>query len=378
VKRSDVRAGKTADQHPGVWRRRIVILALSSAAGFAYAIIVVGMRVLNPLDLSWLAHDPATSYLGWAFFRREAHLTFPLGWSGAIGYPFGEPAAYFDSIPLVAAVAWPFRGTIPEDFQYLGLYFVLCCILQFYFGFRISCNLCNGNKLAGLLGGGLFLIAPAFTWRAFGHFALTSHWLILAALDQLLRAPLRPSLAQFARSGVTCLVAGAINPYIAVMTLLLTSASYIKPVLCRSNCLGRSCAGVAMSLCAMLLGLTLFGFVRGSDASQYTGVGYGLYSMNLLAPIDPYSYGALLLRQQPSRPGQYEGYNYLGLGILLAGLVSVARKPSSVACLLARPTAPALAVFAISLLLALSAQATLVLSAFVPWHRNRGKCSSSV
>ena len=41
-------------------------------------------------------------------------------------------------VPIVALIGWLTRAALPEDFQYLGPYFLLCSILQFYFGLRIS------------------------------------------------------------------------------------------------------------------------------------------------------------------------------------------------------------------------------------------------
>jgi hypothetical protein len=355
----------TGGQH-GVWAWRFVVLSFSIAVGFANALVVIGRRVLNPLDVSWLSGDPATAYLGWAFFRQENQLTIPLGWSGAIGYPFGEPAAYFDSIPLLATIVWIVRTIIPGGFQYFGIYFLFCSVLQFYFGYRISRQVCGGDNIAGVLGGGFFLSAPAFTWRAFGHFAVGSHWIILAALDQLLSASARPSPARIAWIGVICFVAASINPYIAAMTVLVTCATYVRPLLHDVRCLGGCCIGLGIALCSALLAFVLFGFITTADVSQYTGGGYETYSMNLLAPIDPQVYGSLVLKQQPINPGQYEGYNYLGLGVLLFGLISIARRPSTLICLPLRRTTPPFVVLGISLLLALSTKATF--GPFVLYH----------
>jgi Family of unknown function (DUF6311) len=342
----------------GAWRWRIAVPALSIAAGLAYALIVIGPRVINPLNLSWLIGDPATAYLGWAFFRQETSLTIPLGWAGAIGYPLGEPIAYFDSMPLLATIGWLIRAIIPANFQYFGIYFLFCSILQFYFGYRISRRICGGDNIAGVLGGALFLSAPAFTWRALGHFALTSHWIILAALDQLLAASARPSPARIVWTGVICFVAASINPYIAAMTFLVTCATYMRPLLHHGRSIAGSCIGLGVALCSVLLAFVLFGFIRSAEVSQYAGIGYEAYSMNLLAPVDPETFGALLLAQQPIGRDQYEGYNYLGLGVLLFGLISIARRPTTLNELLSRRTIPALIVFGISLLLALSTKAT--------------------
>ena len=347
-------ADQTLSRERDGWRLRLVILALSCGLGLAYAYIVVGPRVLNPFNVSGLVEDPATEYLGWAFFRQEPHLTLPLGWSSAIGYPMGEPIAYLDAVPLLAAIFWMIRDFLPETFQYLGVNFVLCCVLQFYFGYRITRRLCAGDRVAALLGAVLFLTAPAFTWRAFGHFALISHWVILAALDQFLHGTEPPSLRRIAWQGILCFIAGGISPYITAMTFMVMFGTYLRTLLCQRNGIMRLAVGLTAVLSSGILALLLFGFLRGTDLSQYTGEGYGKYSMNLLAPIDPLKYGALLLRQQPIRDGQYEGYNYLGLGLLLIGFITISRKPSILRGLMSVAAVSALAIFVLSLVLALS------------------------
>src|SRR4051812_1855232 len=243
-----------------LWTPRALLVATAILVGSAYAFLVLGRRPLNPLDVSWVAYDPAAAYLGWAFFRQENHLALPLGWSSMVGYPFGEPVAYFDCIPLLAAAGWVVRDLLPDRVQYFGLYYLACCVLQFYFGFRISRRLCGGNAFAGALGGGLFLMAPAFTWRALGHFAVASHWIILATLDQLLREDIRLPPYRIGWTGLLCLVAGSINPYIAVMSVLVSSAACARTVVLPRHGIGRAVLGISVSLGAALTGLALFGF----------------------------------------------------------------------------------------------------------------------
>ena len=76
--------------------RKTLIVLLCVAAGAAYAISVLPVRVLNPSNISWITGDPAQSYLGWLYFRREESLAFPLGWATTLGYPLGEPIAYLN------------------------------------------------------------------------------------------------------------------------------------------------------------------------------------------------------------------------------------------------------------------------------------------
>jgi hypothetical protein len=331
------------------------VALLTISVGAAYAYLLVGPRVLNPFDVSWFSGDPITYYLGWSFFRQEEHLTLPLGWSSALGYPFGEPIAYLDTIPLVPVLLWPFRHLLPQDFQYFGLYFVLCSILQLYFGFRISRRLCGGDRLGGASGAAFFLTAPIFTWRAFGHFPLLNQWIILAAIDQFFERPGRPSVrAMLWRTGM-CFLAATMNPYIAFMTFMVIVATYARSVLNRDKVLIRAGIGVIAAAVCVLIGLELFGFLRSSDMSQYVGSGYEYFAMNLLDPISPQKYGALVLKEQPNTFGT----DYLGLGLILLGIVVIARRPAALGYLLSRQGLPALGLFACSVLLALSTRAAL-------------------
>jgi hypothetical protein len=87
---------------------------------------------------------------------------------------------------------------------------------------------------------------------------------------------------------------------------------------------------------ACLISTLVFGLIR-SDGG-YGGDGYRQYSMNLLAPIDPGVYGSLFLPSMPHfSAAQYEGYNYLGAGVLM---VTVMLLPSLSRSRVWRLTAP--------------------------------------
>lgn len=310
-----------------------ILDALFVVIGFWFALGVVGWKVINPLNNTWFSGDPATGYLGWLFFRREDHLSFPLGWAAEIGYPLGEPIAYLDSMPLVALVFWPFRHILPETFQYHGIVFTMSCILQLYFGYRLTLRLTPNDRVSAILGGLLFMMAAPFAWRASGHFALANHWMILAALEFFLATRERVSKRHIVISAILCFLAGATNPYIAAMTLLLVGAAYTKPLFVQNdlrsglNAAVVSGGGIAISAVSALGAMIVFGFIVPGDRGMYAGGGYGIYSMNLLSLLDPAVYPSLLLKMQASLEGQYEGYNYLGLGVLLLALVSFSYRP---------------------------------------------------
>jgi hypothetical protein len=74
--------------------------------------------------------------------------------------------------------------------------------------------------------------------------------------------------------------------------------------------------------------LLLFGFLVAQDPTTYRAPGYGRLSFNLLAPINPMAFGSILLPALPiTDNGQFEGYNYLGLGIIAILVAALAVRP---------------------------------------------------
>lgn len=213
------------------WLETILTGVGIAVIGARFAAWVIGARVVDPFNTAWLSGDAAQTYLGWEFLRHETHLSFSLGWSAAIGYPLGEPIAWLDAIPIVASVFWLARNVLPLHFQYLGLYFCLNSILQLYFGYRICRHLSGNNRLAALVGGLLFMMAPAFVWRAFGHFAISSQWPILAALELFWSPASRLRKSRVIWSVILCFLAGGINPYLTSMVLLILGASHLRELL---------------------------------------------------------------------------------------------------------------------------------------------------
>ena len=150
------------------------------------------------------------------------------------------------------------------------------------------------------------------------------------------------------------------------MVLLVLFAAYLRWFLAadeeskqgRLARVSRVALGCGLSLGLAISSLLIFGFLRPGE-SGYAGAGYKIYSMNLLAPIDPWDYPGLLWKRLPISSGQYEGYNYLGLGIMLLGLVALVWRPSIVKNLFGRGAIAGWLIFAVSLFLALSLKATV-------------------
>ena len=112
----------------------------------------------------------------------------------------------------------------------------------------------------------------------------------------------------------------AINAYLAFMVLVVLSAGVVT-AWWRHRLGLKAASGIfAATGIACLISALALGLVRGDGG--YAGGGYREYSMNLLAPIDPGTFGALFLRPMPQFSRyQYEGYNYLGAGVLMLAVM---------------------------------------------------------
>lgn len=294
---------KASGNHPALG---LLPLLLGVLAFFC----VIGPQALDPQNIAWLEQgDPATHYLGWEYFRHSPW-TFPLGLNPSYGLELGSSIIFSDSNPLLALLFKPFNAWLPATFQYFGLWLLACFVLQAWFAWKLL-GLMTGNPLIRLLGTGLLVVSPPMFLRMGGHLSLSGHFLILAALYLALLPNLsRRRLAWGALLAVTAMV----HAYLLAMVALIWVA----------DLLGKTFSQQLTRRQGLLEGLLLFavvsvccwqaGYFAIADGAQSGG--FGLYRMNLLSPIDPAGW-SFILPDLPKASGDYEGFNYLGLGVLL-------------------------------------------------------------
>lgn len=282
-----------------------------AAIGAAFFAWIAGTRILDPTSIDWLMKgDWVPHYFGWHYFRHE-----PWHWPpGAVhGYyaPLGTSIGLTDSIPLVGYALKPFAGWLPTPFQYLGPFLLASFALQGALGARLIARRVDAVA-AQVLGAALFVLLPTLLIRV-GHAALCAHWLILWALLVATREPstrFRP--VGWAALG---LAAGMVQPYLAAMVLAVLGATAVAP--CGTPA-SRRLTALGAALAATVTGWWISGlFLLSGDGSLAAG-GLGYYSMNLLALVSPGDWSSFLPALPIATDGQtYEGFQYLGLGILL-------------------------------------------------------------
>lgn len=280
------------------------------AIGLAYSACILGLRPLNPADLGWLKGDLLEHHLAWLFYGQTPGWSFPLTWSQRAGYPVGGYLSLMDPA-LLLTLGW-FRSLLPAQFQYLGLFYAANACLQFHWGTRLGWRLCGGDRWAALASGALFLMSPIMTQKGLGHFSGGCHWPMLAGLYFLLAPPgqPRPILPWL---GLTALSA-VIHPYLGATLCAMAWVAGLRWLWERHAAAAAAIALAApLSLAASLYAIGILSVGGGAAAG-----GFQEYSLNLVGLVNPAPYPSLLPMAMGVRPLQdFEGYAYLGLGVLV-------------------------------------------------------------
>ena len=307
-------------------KRNIRLFLLGALLGLAAFLCLYGVSALDVTNDTFLRggyieQDVQQHYAGWLFYRQSP-LSLPLCETDHLNWPDGTSIAFTDSIPLFAAFFRLLSPLLPETFQYFGLYTALCFALQGGFA-ALLVGLFTRSDLAALLGAVPFVFSPILLERAFRHTSLAAHFLILAALYYYVSG-MRQNRFAFKGLFAVNALAIAIHPYFVPMTYAITFA-LVAGYSWRNRRFLRPAAFLAANLAATACVGWLFG-VFSSTGSGAGGAGneYGYFSMNLNALWNPTSRGvvwSLFLPVQNQTGGNYDGFNYLGLGVLLGAAV---------------------------------------------------------
>lgn len=302
--------------------KKININIVAALLGGIAFVLIYGIKILNPLYTDWLltGGDPSQHYLGWEFFRRSDWY-FPFGLTDQLAYPLKTSVIYTDSIPIFAVFFKLFRNILPQQFQYFGIWGLLCFVLQGYYAAKILGER-SSSKTVILAGSVFFIVSPIMVFRMYYHTALAAHWLILLAIyfyskhEKEYRDIFKPVM----QWGILGILIGSIHLYFVPMC----GAILLGYILCsiwkeRKIRIRFFYPGISFSVGLFLTIYLLGGFSSGADTGTNN---LGLFSFNLNAFLNPMSYSTLLkntsLWNWPFyTQGQYEGFSYLGMGIIL-------------------------------------------------------------
>lgn len=290
-----------------------LMLAMLIAAVFIYRYFPEGF--IAGTSTYWLTEtDDVTQYI--AGFNAYFHspLKFPLLAFDGFNYPAGTRATFVDIIPIYSLLL---KLVLPADtgpFNPFGFWVALTFVLQAMAGWWVLREL-NVRSWSTLICGTVLLVCfPALLGRL-GHISLMSHWILLMAMALYIRSH---RLGRVATVGwcLLLVIGFYVNIYLFVMALVI----YLCAVLNSLKNLNLRAIGRA-SIPFIALALSVFALLLPMPMGQVsTEWGFGYYSMNLLAPITGGTYVTI---PDAAMPGQYEGFNYLGLGVIISLIYAI-------------------------------------------------------
>src|SRR5262249_4855013 len=143
------------------------------------------------------------------------------------------------------------------------------------------------------LGAILFSLSLPLAARAEGHTTLLSQWLILAALDGYFRDPGEHPVRWMWQPWIVAALATAITPYLAVMCALLAVAGVGRLWIEKRVNLIATAGLLAATVAVVLATGYAFGVLASDDAATYWAPGYGEFSWNLNAFVNPMDHGSI-------------------------------------------------------------------------------------
>lgn len=263
--------------------------------------------------------DEQMALMGYRYFLH-APWHWPLFASDAVNVPYVKSLAFLDCIPIWALVNKALATVVPpwasfSEHAYLGLWHALAHVLQACFGVACLRALGHTSWRAGLVTAVVFVSIPTWIFR-YAHPALSAHWILLWGLLLYFRTPVgmaTPRRLALAKLG-PLVVSSLVTPYHAAFSFSL----YLPSVL-RSRHRRTIAVWLPLGFAVTLFALWLAGYFAGE--SMRAQWGFEVESANLVGWLIPQRSGIVgdltWIATAQATPWQYEGYAYLGLGVLL-------------------------------------------------------------
>lgn len=251
-------------------------------------------------------------------FNRYADAPWhlPLLHFNSINYPEGTSATFMDAIPLYALLLKIFVPKSFFPFNPYGFWIALCFVLQAVGAWWITRELRVSNWVFLFSLTVLLLFSPALIDRVW-HTSLMSHWIILFALALYIRDFRLKKLSVVAWTVLLVTVF-----YINIYLFTMASGIYLASLLTvgfRHDLRILFYFITPYLLIFLSLFITLFPLPPTAVTKEF---GFGYYSMNLLSPFIG---GDVFQLQANVSEGQSEGFNYLGLGVILLFVLALWR-----------------------------------------------------
>ncbi|MCQ2434052.1 MAG: DUF6311 domain-containing protein [Oscillospiraceae bacterium] len=302
--------------------RQWILPLMGMLFGILIFCIVFGVRIINPTYDTWMTtgDDSTQHYLGWLYYRQTPW-TFPIGMIDGLSCDGAFSCIYMDTIPLFAVFFKLLSPILPETFQYFGIWGVFSFGMMGLFS-TILLQKYSKNALFCLSGALCFILSPSLLRRLYGHESLAGQWVIVMAIalwvyqNRKWKHWFTPSLLW---AGVA-VIAVSVHMYFVPMVFLVMMGALLDALIRTKSWKYVLFTGI-LSVVATLLWMFILGAFVG--VGSYAVSGFGVFSSNLLSLFFPGDIGCISFFPIQVREEQtFEGYAYLGFGIIAGGFVT--------------------------------------------------------
>ncbi len=324
---------------------KLILFLTGCALGAACFLWVYGAGILNPLYDAWLFNgdmDLRQHYIGFCHYRMS-DWHFPFGLIDTLSYPTSVSVIYTDSIPLVALVFKLFNRVLPQHFQYFGIFGLVSFMLMGGLSSLLIFRFIDRDPIASLYDDKshskfvfvdkyfphvisaavsvVYIMSFTVLHRMYYHTALGAQWLIILAMYIWVSRDEYGKVKTCIIYGLMALLCVGIHTYyVPMIGSILFGTSLEQCIRDRSRIKDE----IVNIICFCVFGLlTLYAFGGFYGVSEAYGWGIGSFTANLNTFINPL-YGSIILKPfKLFYDFQYEGYSYLGIGVLLCAVVAL-------------------------------------------------------
>ncbi len=307
-----------------------MLFIIGCLIGILCFLCIYGTKILDFTYTGWLMNgdmDLRQHFLGWCHFRTsDWHI--PIGLIDSLSYPTNVSIIWTDSIPLFAVIFKLFRGVLPEAFQYFGLFGILCFALQGGISILIIRRFTE-NRTVCIVSVPFFTLSFTLLQRMYYHTALAAQWLILLAVllwiyDEWMDSIWKKCLIWFGMGFLCVSIHSYFVPMVGMIMLGSLVDSFWKKRMTQTgsklsqDLIYEIFAPTGVFCLAVLLNLFLLGAFY--QSASPVGEGIGAFCSNLNTFFNSMGHSTMLKGLPVYGEFQYEGFAYLGAGMLMLAI----------------------------------------------------------
>ena len=258
-------------------------------------------------------YDLVSDQLAFKFFIND-QWHFPIGKNPNYGIGVGNSIVFSGAVPILSFLIKLIAGFLPNNFQFISIWFVICFTLQLFFSYLII-NHFTKEKLYSFISSFFFIICPILLYRIPIHITLVAHWIILLCLYYEI------TNASFIKKetfySIIFPLSILIHFYFLPMLMIIKYSFLLNDYINNKN-IKKNSKEILIPLVSLIIVAYISGYFQIS-AFDAMGFGYGFYSFNLAGFIDPQTTNdslnwSIFFKDIKNTSGQSEGFSYLGLG----------------------------------------------------------------